>query len=351
VQLSVFIFGPLRALYNLPVRAAAILHSYLKPHVVEPFFDARVKVFRGNTLEPNDLPDVAMVFGGDGSVHRVLASLAYAQTPLLVVPTGTANDFARCIGIPNQSEALRAWRRFLDRGDNVRTIDLGTVRPLAADPEPGEVKLPNSVTFADGDGRIPRPARPLAPLIMRQHLHHAEESAEQERVIHFSGIAGLGLDAETNRHANRMPGWMRRNGGYMFAALRALASYRPPMVRLHSFDAFGHETCLAGSVLFAAIGNAPEYGSGVKMLPQAQMDDGQLDLCFVPVMPKSRVLLHFHRIYAGTHLLVPKVRYFRTRQVFLESDQPLPIYADGEYLCQTPAEISAAPRALRVIVP
>jgi diacylglycerol kinase (ATP) len=350
VQLSVFIFAPLAPLYNLPVRAAAILHSYLKPHVVEPFFDARVNVFRGNTLEPNDLPDVVMVFGGDGSVHRVLASLAYTKTTLLVIPTGSANDFARCIGIPNQIESLRAWRRYLDRGDNVRTIDLGTVRPMA-DPEPGDVNPPNSMTFADTEGRIPHPASPLAPLIMRQHLDHAEESAEQERMIHFTGIAGLGLDAETNLRASRMPGWLRRHGGYMFAALRALASYRPPTVRLHSFDAFGRETCLAGPVLFAAIGNAPEYGSGIKMLPQAQMDDGQLDLCFVPAMPIGRVLRHFHRIYSGTHVLVPKVRYFRTRQVFLESDKAIPIFADGEYLCQTPAEISASPRALRVIVP
>lgn len=350
VQLSVFIFAPLATLYNLPVRAAAILHSYLKPHVVEPFFDARVKVFRGNALDPNDLPDVVMVFGGDGSVHRVLASLAYTKTILLVIPTGRDNDFARCIGIPNHSESLRAWHRYLDRGDNVRTIDLGTVRPMA-DAEPDEVRPLDSMTFADRDGRIARPASPLVPLIMRQQLHHLEEIAEEQRMIHFTGIAGLGLDAATNLRASRMPDWLRRHGGYMFAALRALACYRAPTVRLHSFDVFGRETCLAGPVLFTAIGNAPEYGSGMKMLPQAQMDDGQLDLCFVPAMPVGRVLRHFHRIYSGTHVLVPKVRYFRTRQVFLDSDEPIPIFADGEYLCQTPAEISASPRALRVLVP
>jgi diacylglycerol kinase (ATP) len=332
------------------VRAAAIVHSYVKPFVVEPFCDARVNVFRGNALEPNDLPDVAMVFGGDGSVHRVLSSLAYTDTPLLVVPTGSANDFARCIGIPNRSEALRAWRRYLDRGDNVRTIDLGVVRPMA-DPTPAELEHLDSVTLADVEGRIARPDRPLGPVIMRRHLRRAEESVEDQRMIYFSGIAGLGLDAEANQRANRMPGWLRRHGGYLLATLRALAAYSPPTVRLHSFDICGHETCLDGPVLFTAIGNAPEYGSGMKMLPEAKLDDGQLDLCFVPAMSKSRVLRYFHRIYSGTHLLVPKVRYFRTRQVFLESDEPIPIYADGEYLCQTPAEISASPKALRVIVP
>jgi diacylglycerol kinase (ATP) len=332
------------------VRAAAIVHSYVKPHVVEPFYDARVNVFRGNTLEPHDLPDVDMVFGGDGSVHRVLSSLAYTQTPLLVIPTGSANDFARCLGIPNQSEALRAWRRYLDRGDNVRTIDLGIVRPIA-NPVPSELEHFDPTTFADAEGRIPRPERPLGPVIMRHHLHRAQESVEDQRMIYFSGIAGLGLDADANRWANRMPGWLRRCGGYLFAALRALAAYSPPTVRLHSFDICGHETCLKGPVLFIAVGNAPEHGSGMKMLPQAQLDDGQLDLCFVPSMPKGIVLRNLHRIYSGSHLLVPKVRYFRTRQVFLESEKPTPIYADGEYLCETPAEISASPKALRVIVP
>jgi diacylglycerol kinase (ATP) len=317
---------------------------------VEPFCDVRVNVSRGNTLEPNDLPDVALVFGGDGSVHRVLSSLAYTQTPLLVVPTGSANDFARCLGIPNRNEALRAWRRYLDRRDNVRIIDLGVVRPMA-DPVASEQEHFDSVTFADAEGRILRPDSPLGPVIMRQHLHNAEEGAEEQRMIYFSGIAGIGLDSETNRRANRMPGWLRCHGGYVLAALRALAAYNPHTVRLHSFDVTGKETCLDGPVLFTAIGNAPDYGSGMKMLPKAQLDDGQLDLCFVPAMPRSRVLRYFHRLYSGTHLLVPKVRYFRTRQVFLESDAPIPIHADGEYLCHTPAEISASPKALRVIVP
>jgi len=314
---------------------------------MEPFCDARVSVFRGNTLEPSDLPDVAIVFGGDDAIHRVLPTLAYSDTLLLVVPIGSSNDFAHCLGIPNRSEALRAWRRYLDRGDNVRTIDLGTVRPMA-DPAPSPADLPEAAAFTDAD---PRCAAPSGPAMVRQQLRSAQKFAESPTVIYFSGIAGFGLDAETNRRANRMPGWLRRHGGYILAALGALADYVPPVVRLYSYDACGQETCLSGPMLFTAVGNAPEYGSGVRMLPQAQLDDGQLDLCYVPAMPRSLILRHFYRIYAGTHLLVPRVRYFRTRQVFVESAEPIAIYADGEYLCETPAEISASSKALRVIVP
>ena len=317
---------------------------------MEPFHDARVNVFRGNTLEPNDLPDVVMVFGGDGSVHRVLPALAYSGIPLLVVPSGSANDFARCIGIPNRDEALRAWRRYLDIGDNVRTVDMGTVRPMsdnsAASAEPVQAQ-----TYANREGRIARPQSPLGPLIMRQHLHHAEESADQQRTIYFTGIAGIGLDAETNARADKMPGWLRRHGGYMLAALRSLVSCQAPRVRLHCFDHRGDETLLDGRVLFAAIGNAPEYGSGIKMLPKAEMNDGQLDLCFVPQMKVDKVLRNIHRIYSGTHPEVAEVRYLRANQVFVESDDAIPIWADGEYLCETPAEIAVAAKALRVIVP
>ncbi len=337
-------------LYNLRVRAAAIAHSYVKQNVVEPFCDARVNLFRINSLKNHDLPDAVIVFGGDGSVHRVLASLAYTETPLLVVPTGSANDFARCLGIPNRGEALRAWRRYLNRGDNVRTIDLGTARPMAV-PAPSADDPIDSATFADAEGHIDHPASPLGPAIVRQQLDRAAESAEDPRVIYFSGIAGLGLDAEANRRANLMPGWLRGHGGYILAAVRALVDYAPLVVRLHCYDICDQETCLHGPVLFAAIGNAPEHGSGMRTLPQAQLDDGQLDLCFVPAMSRGFVLRHFFRIYSGTHLLVPAVRYFRTRQVFVESDEPVDIYADGEYLCQTPVEIAASSRALRVIVP
>jgi diacylglycerol kinase (ATP) len=353
-QLSVFLSNASGRLYNLPVRATAIAHSYVNARVVEPFRDARVDVFRGNTLEPGDLPDVAMVFGGDGAVHRVLASLAYTPTPLLVVPTGRVNDFARCLGIANAGEALRAWRRYLDRGDNVRSIDLGTVRPMAVpepDEESGEAETLDSMTFADAEGRIAPPATPLAPLIEHHMLQHAEESAEQRRVTYFGGIVGVGLAAEASRRVNRMPGRLRRSGGHALAALRALAGYAPPTLRVCSYDGRGKESWLDGAVLLTAIGNAPQYGSGMKMLPHAQMDDGQLDLCFVPSMSWFRGLRCLCRIYSGKHLSVPEVRYLRTRQAFLESAAPTAVYADGEYRCQTPVEIGVAPRALRVIVP
>ena len=64
------------------VRVAAILHPYENDRVLKPFRLAGANVFRGNSLEPGDMPDAAIVFGGDGSVHRVIQALAGTQTPL-----------------------------------------------------------------------------------------------------------------------------------------------------------------------------------------------------------------------------------------------------------------------------
>ena len=332
------------------MRAAAIAHSYLADRLIVPFADQRVNLFRGNTLEPRDLPDAVLVFGGDGAVHRLLPVLANSGAPLLVVPCGSANDFAHCLGIRNHSHALEAWKRYLDHGDNVRSVDLGMVRPLAPEAR-GESEQVESRTYADADGRIARPSDPLAPAIMRHHLRHAQANADLQSAIYFSGIAGFGMDAATNQIASRMPGWLRRSAGYPLAAAAAYLRYRPLKVKLHSFDSAGRETVLADPILFAAVGNTPVYGSGMRMLPQARLDDGELDLCYVPAMPALRVLMNFHRVYSGTHLSIQGVRYLQCRQLFVESEEPAPIWGDGEYLCRTPVEISVTKEALRVIFP
>ena len=336
--------------YNFPVRVAAILHPYRSNQLIEPFRDPRANVFRGNALEPNDLPDAALIFGGDGSVHRVLPALAHSATPMLVVPCGSANDFAHCLGIRDVATALRAWKKYLEGHRNVRVLDLCLVRPLAQR-GPGEMEEVSTRTFADSEGRFARPDELLGPVIMRHNLRLAEENDGQKSQLYVAGIAGLGLDAETNRVADRMPGLVRRYGGYMLAALRALATYRAPQVRLICYDGDGRETVLEGPTLFAAIGSAPVYGSGIRMLPRAQMDDGELDLCWVPMLSITKILRHILKIYSGRHVEVPEVSYQRTVQVFVESVEPLALWGDGEPLCQTPAEITVVPGALRVIVP
>ncbi len=334
------------------MRVAAILHPYQKDSLLEPFRSEKVNLFRGNMVESNDLPETVIVFGGDGSVHRVIQAMAGSECPLLVVPTGSGNDFADSIGIRTIGTAIAAWHKYLEGGRNTRTIDLGVITPLSERvPLQDEHAVPvNGSTYIREDGTFEKPEQTLAPAIMRQHLHHLYDSISSE--TYFCCIAGAGLDSETNRRANRMPAFVRAHGGYIFWALASLFRYKQQPITISVPDGEGDfRARVSEPALLAAIGNAPTYGHGLRIATHAELDDGELDVCFVRRASKARVLRLFHTVFNGSHLSLPEVEYFRARELWFESETPLEIYADGEYICETPAEIRIKPRALRVIVP
>jgi diacylglycerol kinase (ATP) len=338
-------------LYNPPVRVAAILHPYENDRVLEPFRLPGANIFRGNSLEPSDLPDAAIVFGGDGSVHRVIQALAGTECPLLVVPTGSGNDFASAIGLRSVTDALTAWKAFLGGQGKIRTIDLGVITPMTERPPvQDEDAVPvHSQTFIREDGTFEKPKEKLAPAIMRQHLHFLYDAINSER--YFCCVAGAGLDSETNRVANRFPGWVRRFGGYLVCAIVSLLRYRAQRMTVSLPDSEGSfNTRISEPALFVAVGNSPSYGGGMRIAARAELDDASLDVCFVRQAPRSRILRVLPTVFRGHHLRLPEVEYFTAKDLWLESASPLPIYADGEYICDTPAEIRVRARSLRLIV-
>lgn len=102
--------------------------------------------------------------------------------------------------------------------------------------------------------------------------------------------------------------------------------------------------------VLAAFANTPVYGGGMKIAPQAQIDDGQLDLCIISDINKFKLFCLFPTVYFGRHLTMEEVQYSQTARLRIETQAPLDVYADGEYVCQTPIEVSIAAQALRVVV-
>ena len=99
----------------------------------------------------------------------------------------------------------------------------------------------------------------------------------------------------------------------------------------------------------AAFANTQFYGDGMRIAPQADPGDGQLDICRISTMNPFELFWMFPTVHFGRHLLSSKVEYSKTQSVRVETEKPLEIYADGEFVCETPAEISIAAGALRVI--
>src|ERR1700694_4536745 len=78
--------------------------------------------------------DAILIFGGDGTIHRHLPALVRLQLPVLIVPTGSGNDFARALNLRSMRDSLRAWRDFESGKIQARAIDLGVIVPSTAVP-------------------------------------------------------------------------------------------------------------------------------------------------------------------------------------------------------------------------
>lgn len=352
------------------MRAVALLGLHVEERDVRRFELPGVNVFCGNELDPTDEPDAALIFGGDGTVHRHLAGLALKQIPTLVVPVGSGNDFAQSIGIHSVATALKAWERYCASGSNVRAIDLGTIRTVEGEKI---VALRSNATTADQkigatgtatpwrgeslgtmhfvpDG--PRRDLPqMGPRIMQSQLRRATEAQDEiASTTVFGCIAGTGLDAAVNRVALKQSRWLRGHGGYVVALLETLGSFRPPHIKVSVEDGGVWRTAIDERGFLIAAGNGPQYGQGMRLTHRARMDDGLLDLCFVRLLSKMRLLRLFGVVYRGRHLGMKEVEYFQAARVRIETDPVSEVFADGEYICPTPVEIGVRCKALRVIV-
>jgi diacylglycerol kinase (ATP) len=241
--------------------------------------------------QEEDLYALALA-GGDGTMSLALEALdAPNRVPWGILPVGSGNDFARDCGIPRE--------------------------------------LPEAFAVL------------LAGRRRRVDLARCAESGRR-----FCCIAAVGLDELALRII--YASWFRRGRALnVLAALRALAVYRPRAVRL-AWEGGGFE----GEVMFAAVTNTRSYGGGFMVSPNAQVDDGQLDICIVKSTRRARLLVSFPRILAGTHGELPEVVMAQSPWVRVEAlDGVLPVPLDAELdLAETPIELRCEPRALDMVV-
>lgn len=242
--------------------------------------------------------DVAVIFGGDGTIHLHLSELVELETPLLVVPCGSGNDFARALGINSERDSAQAFRQFGSGQSNLRTIDLGLICDVT--------------------------------------------SATQH---YFCCVAGVGIDGAIAARSNRLPSWLRGRGGYFLSAPPEFIRFAPlPMkVSMNGTQSASQPT------LLAAVANAPAYGGGMKIAPHAQLSDGKLDLCVVRGMNVFKLFCLFPTVYFGRHLRFKEVEYSQTDSVRIETEYPIDVYADGELVCKTPVTFGVARGVLKVL--
>ena len=154
------------------------------------------------------------------------------------------------------------------------------------------------------------------------------------------GIASFGFDSDANRVANNAK-LVKGNAVYLYAALRALAAWKPARFTV-TVDGERHE--ITGFTV--AVGNSKAYGGGMFILPHAELDDGQLDVMLSTQAPKLTFLRELPKVFKGTHVHSPHVQFLKGKRIEVASDRPFVIYADGDPIGAKPATIGVQPRCL-----
>jgi YegS/Rv2252/BmrU family lipid kinase len=232
--------------------------------------------------------EVAVAIGGDGLVGTLAGALCECGGALAIIPCGRGNDFARVLEIPTDPvEAARVAAH-----GSERLLDVGQV-----------------------DGKA------------------------------FVGVASVGLDSDANRIANEAK-VIRGNLVYAYAALRAIAAWK---LARFTVTIDGERRSFNGYSV--AVANSKAYGGGMFVAPDAELDDGKLDVVLVGEQSKWACVRSLIKAFKGKHLGEPAISVARGATVEVDADRPFTVYADGDPLADLPATITVARKTLRVIVP
>ena len=140
--------------------------------------------------------------------------------------------------------------------------------------------------------------------------------------------------------------WPHGRMRYNLAMVAEISKLRLLPFRL-SFDG---GTEVDTELTLAAFGNTKSYGGGMKICPGADPRDGMLDATMVASASRTRLIRLFPTVFKGTHVDLDEVSTKRARTITVDSPG-INAYADGEYVCPLPVEVSAVPGALKILRP
>jgi diacylglycerol kinase (ATP) len=236
--------------------------------------------------------DAMVIAGGDGVISLALQELALGEIPLGIIPAGTGNDHAREYRLPTSDPEAAAD---VIADGRTETVDLGRIHS------------------ADGIDKW------------------------------FGTVMAAGFDSLVSDRTNRMR-WPHGRMRYNVALIAELSKLRLLPFRL-VLDG-GEE--IVDDMTLAAFGNTRSYGGGMLICPNADHADGQLDITMVHTASRMKLVRLFPTVFRGTHIHLDEVTTARAKSVRVESPG-INAYADGEFACPLPVEVSAVAGALKIL--
>lgn len=240
--------------------------------------------------------DALFAVGGDGTLNEVMNGILGSGTALGVLPYGTANVWAKEMGLPlndlaaaarAQAKATRCW------------VDAGEA-------------------FGESFGSRA-----------------------------FLLWCGVGFDASITAEIEPQRALKRRLGALMFwvVGVRTAFTFRGQRAQFEVDGKRGRTR-----LLLALASNAQLYGGLVRVSPGAKVDDGLLDLALFRGTGAWQTGWHLLRVFLGWHLNAVDVNHYRAREISIRASN-LPVHVDAEPIGVTPVRIAVRPSAIRVLVP
>ncbi len=261
------------------------LRSNAIAHLIADTEDTRnASVTLREQLDPS-FTDLIIV-GGDGTINESVNGLQF-DVPVSIIPAGTGDDFAKMVNI---GSTLNEQIDTAVHG-KISTIDLGTC---------------NGRKFVNG--------------------------------------IGIGFDGQiVEDMISKRVLLLRGHAAYYYHVLRILGGYKEK-----SFQYEIDELALDKELILLTIGNGSTFGGGFKLMPEARIDDGLLEVCEIGALSGLRRFMNIHKLSNGTHGTLDMINFYRARQVIVKENAALYAHIDGERLGNPPFNIQIVPKALKL---
>ena len=244
-------------------------------------------------------PVAVVACGGDGTVSMCLQAIAGTEIALGIIPVGTGNDNAAVLSVPADPREAGDLIADVIRRDTYVVVDAARA------------------TAADGNTRW------------------------------FLGVLSSGFDSSVNSRANAMT-WPTGQARYIAAIAAELRVFRAVGYKVILDEGLLTENLINKPGMLVAVANGRQYGGGMRIAPDALMDDGLLDITFLDELTTPTFLRVFPTVYAGSHVRRPEVHQHRAKTVTIDAPNQT-AYADGELVGPLPVRIEIVPAALRVL--
>ena len=244
---------------------------------------------------------LVVAVGGDGTVNEVVNGLLAVdgeRPELAVIPRGTGIDFVRHFKIPTSLDGA------------VRVAASGRARPIDA----------GRITYRSWSG--------------------------EDVSAYFANSASAGMSGAVAQRANASSKALGGKVSFLYATLMVFARWHAAEMEVEVDD-----ERRSGLMYDAIVANCRYLGGGMAMTPDAQPDDGLLDVLLIGDITRRELALTLPKVYRGTHLPHPKAEALRGSRVVVRAPTPLPVELDGEQPGTTPAVFEVVPKALRLRVP